>query len=407
MPLKYRKPPGLLRLDRSNTVLDRIAFAFGFNHVGDWRNLATESPMLPGSNAKVFRPTAVGMAAQITSTSTSYDTGDAASFVNPFTNATGDITLVVLANPTSSAAAAQQVSISRWGGSYSQSQMSSNMNSTLSGTTAGQFTFGFYSGGYGGVVTHASSIDGDWHLWVGTRRGTDHRLYRDGVEVGSATATAVAFYESGSQIGVGQRPNGADDYVASNDIAFAAGWARALSAAEVAKLSNLASIFRTPIIPHFKAGSAAASQGELSKSIGDITIASTGSVSLNGSLNNSIGDVTLSAAGVLDITGALTQSIGDVSLNAAGSLAVNGSLSQSIGDVTLEAAGVVAPASEGELSKSIGDIVLGASGIIGPVQSDATGGWSIPRRPKASKKAAIAAKNLHRAKLLMLSTPFH
>ncbi|MDX2221127.1 MAG: LamG-like jellyroll fold domain-containing protein [Rhodospirillaceae bacterium] len=237
------KPPIWNRLNSEHALARGLACAFYFRGPGDYYDLVTGSRVLPESADKRFVIGRPGRVAEFNGASASaYDTQSVTAEFLPIKTSngsyTGDFTLAVFSNPAADGQIRFQAGQRRNGGSFSQVVLEANADSTLVSVSNGRMAFGVYSGAYGGVVTHAGGVDGDWHLWVGTRIGTLHELYQDGVSVGTATATALAIGEANSNFGIGIRPDFANDYIANNQIGFVVAWNRGLSPGEVREFTR-------------------------------------------------------------------------------------------------------------------------------------------------------------------------
>lgn len=97
--------------------------------------------------------------------------------------------------------------------------------------------------------------------------------------------------------------------------------------------------------------------GELDKTLGSFTLASSGAGGL-GTLSKTLGDFTLSAAGALETFGTLDKTLGSFTLAAAGAGGL-GTLSKTLGDFTVSAAGA---GGLGTLSVTLGDFTVSAAG---------------------------------------------
>ena len=102
--------------------------------------------------------------------------------------------------------------------------------------TPGAFSFFTYSGAPA-TASAAGLVDGEWHVFVGVRRGTSHELYRDGVLAASTTASVYNISQASRYTAIGSRGNGTTESY-SRDTACAYGFDRALSVPEVKSISE-------------------------------------------------------------------------------------------------------------------------------------------------------------------------
>lgn len=105
-------------------------------------------------------------------------------------------------------------------------------------------------------------------------------------------------------------------------------------------------------------------QGALSQTLGALTLsASGGAPAITGDLSATLGAVTLSGAGGVLIQGALSQTLGSISLSGAGTVLVQGALTQTLGALLLSATGS-GPGIAGALSKTLGSLSVSATGTV-------------------------------------------
>ena len=112
-------------------------------------------------------------------------------------------------------------------------------NSQLAVATAGWIDWLTYDAVGNGVdLSVAGKCDGKWHLWVGVNWGTLHYLYQDGVQIGYQEHMAQRHIQNEEQyLAVGGQGNSTTG-AAAIPIAWAAGWNRMLTPAEVISLSE-------------------------------------------------------------------------------------------------------------------------------------------------------------------------
>jgi hypothetical protein len=137
---------------------------------------------------------------------------------------TGDFTMIVLANPASATGVLSHVLAQKndaGGSPFAQAAMMANANS--GGTySSGSFAFFTYNALAGtSSVAVASMCDGNFHVYIGVRQGTNHILYRDGVQQTTSSLTVRNILQSASRYtAVGSRGNGTTEAF-SGDVPFA------------------------------------------------------------------------------------------------------------------------------------------------------------------------------------------
>ena len=155
---------------------------------------------------------------------------------------TGDLTMIVLANPIAEA----RVS---WG--LAQGNLANNTNvwmgfnnavGSLVTATSGLFSFAArFENNPTGIAGAgvAGAIDGKYHLFGGSRRGTTYSAFVDGVLRNSATATAYDIASGALGFAIGQRPEATTLRIdTSTNIVYVAAWNRALSNLEMYLLAR-------------------------------------------------------------------------------------------------------------------------------------------------------------------------
>lgn len=102
--------------------------------------------------------------------------------------------------------------------------------------------------------------------------------------------------------------------------------------------------------------------GTLSATLGDVTLAATGSgvSTINGSLSATLENVTVASTGQLRIAGTLTTTLGAVTSTASGALRIAGSTNATLGALASSATGQLRIASQ--LATTLGDVTASASG---------------------------------------------
>ena len=100
--------------------------------------------------------------------------------------------------------------------------------------------------------------------------------------------------------------------------------------------------------------------GTLTATLGNVTLASAGTLALSGSAAVTLGNVTTTATGSVSIHGAAAITLGAVTSSATGSLALSGAAAISLGDVTAAATGSLT--NRGALAATLGAVTLAATG---------------------------------------------
>lgn len=115
---------------------------------------------------------------------------------------------------------------------------STNRLYLVANKTTGYANFLTYDGSSTNVTlsTNVNICDNAWHLVVGVRNGTSHKLYVDGVEVGSGTGTARTI--SVNKVAIGNNHDNTYDKIGTCAMDDAFVFSRALSATEVKNLYN-------------------------------------------------------------------------------------------------------------------------------------------------------------------------
>lgn len=102
--------------------------------------------------------------------------------------------------------------------------------------------------------------------------------------------------------------------------------------------------------------------GDLSATLGALTLSSAGTVAIAGSSAVTLANVTLASAGTVSIVGVLAATLANVTLSSAGAVSVTGAVAVTLGAVTLSSAGAVAVA--GALGSTLSPVTLIATGAV-------------------------------------------
>lgn len=214
-------------------------------------------------------------------------------------------------------------------------------------------------------ITGGALSNTTWYHIALTRSGNDHRLFVDGVQVGS-TYTAANTYGA---------PNSGYPRIGSNSFGDAfPGWIDELRVSK--GIARWTATFGPPTEAYTASSGTTATLtasvgaitlssdvdaligASLSASIGNVTLASDVDALIAASLSASIGDVALTAAATTTaaIGADLTASVGDIALTSDADVLIGAALSASVGAITLASdTDVLAGAA---LSASVGDITL-------------------------------------------------
>ncbi len=132
---------------------------------------------------------------------------------------------------------------------------------------------------------------------------------------------------------------------------------------------------------------AAGISGSLSSTLGNVTVAGTGSFTaagISGSLSSTLGDVTVAGTGSVPFIGSLSSTLGDVTVAGTGSFTasgISGSLSSTLGDVTVAGTGSFTAAGiSGSLSSTLGNVTVAGTGSV------TSGAWTPLQLFQASER---------------------
>ena len=104
--------------------------------------------------------------------------------------------------------------------------------------------------------------------------------------------------------------------------------------------------------------------GITSATLGALTSAATGALAIQGTLSQTLGTLTSASTGALAITGSLSGTLGALTLASTGTLPIVGSLSATLGAVTLAATGAGLQAGTGSLTATLGTLTAAATGSL-------------------------------------------
>lgn len=177
-------------------------------------------------------------------------------------NGTGDVTLIVLANPISEARTSILIGSMMTGAPYKQLQLGANLNGDTGVASAGSLSIEGYNGANQGFARADGVLDGKFHVFVGVYRGPSGLIYVDGVDKTSASGAGTGGgglgdfgLDASSRISVGNESYGTTRTMNAS-VPFAAAFNRALSPAEVREVSrNIWSAWAFPTHPLYFASS--------------------------------------------------------------------------------------------------------------------------------------------------------
>jgi hypothetical protein len=277
---------------------------------------------------------------------------------------------------------------------------SADQSAVIYGYTAN--TVEFFAQGYTGTDPRTGSgiVVNDTlpHVIIYTYDGTNWRGYLDGVEKFSVTRTFSLFGLAGTAsgfIGGATATTGVINATFYAHTRFSKGMSRDAARMLSASLWQALAALDDDEVLDAAAGSQTGVTGNLSATLGAVSLAATGSapisgaaavtldaltaagngaVSESGALAATLSAVTLNATGTVSAAGTLTATLDPVALSAAGAITASGTFASTLGHVTLGASGS-APVS-GALSKTLGQVTLAASGFVdsGSGQNGGTSG---------------------------------
>jgi len=162
---------------------------------------------------------------------------------------TGSFTLLAFCDPVNSGVV-EHVFCQKndaGGSPFAQATLVAN-SSAGGGATTGSFEFFCYNASIGSLQVSAfTPLDGKYHMFVGRRNGSEMTLWVDGLLVATTSVGGtMAITQSGvpRYLAIGSRGNGTTESY-TQSVVTAQAWNRALSAAEIASISeNPWQIFR-------------------------------------------------------------------------------------------------------------------------------------------------------------------
>ena len=175
---------------------------------------------------------------------------------------TGDLTMIVLANPGAEARISMGLS---QGNSANNTTLFLGFNTanSLATATSGAFCFTTRQGASTTGASIASVVDGNYHLFGGRRRGTNVDCFADNL-VATASGTIQDITPGTGGIAIGHRAERATDRIATTtSIVLAAAWNRALTDAEMRLLADDPFCMFRPEEFYYKAAAAAGNYGRL------------------------------------------------------------------------------------------------------------------------------------------------
>ena len=102
--------------------------------------------------------------------------------------------------------------------------------------------------------------------------------------------------------------------------------------------------------------------GVLSTTLGDATLAASGTLTVSGTLATTLSSATLAASGTLTASGTLATTLGSATLAANGTLTASGTLATTLGGSTLSASGALTVG--GTITATMNDATLAANGAV-------------------------------------------
>lgn len=238
-----------LTLDRSNRITRQLAFSVLTAPPRLGVNINTAIPI----HGTAIYPTQTGFAQAYikykggpniigktftTTNANKQDYGISQVLVTSDGSFTGDLTLLVVANPAASAAHGWFFS-QRNNTSGKQIDFAANYDGTGNSDSSGKFGLLCFAGSVQGSVSTASQVDGSTHVFVARRSGGTHTLWRDGVDVtGSVTNGSAAISDTSSVTCIGGLADVSQDNCANCTMPLVMGWNRALTQPEIMALGR-------------------------------------------------------------------------------------------------------------------------------------------------------------------------
>lgn len=265
---------------------------------------------------------------------------------------TGDFSALIVANPAASGSGAVQHIFSHkndaGGSPFGQFVFAAHMNPSSGTYASGNATFFTFASTSVGVAS-AGATDGEMHVWGIRRRGNDHYLFKDGVQLATTNNFARDVVQTTTRYtAIGSRGNGTTEGY-DRDVAFVQGWDRALTDAEILERSrSILSVYRafasqTIWVP-VSAGAPSGISATLTQTLANATVSAASTLALKGAVSQTLANATTTATGTLALKGTTTQTLADATLAATGSLQVAGSgvLAATLADASAAATGTVA-----------------------------------------------------------------
>mgnify|MGYP000119579713 CR=1 FL=1 len=243
---------------------------------------------------------------------------------------TGDFSALIVANPAASGSGAVQHIFSHkndaGGSPFGQFVFAAHMNPSSGAYASGNATFFTYASTSVSVAS-AGATDGEMHVWGIRRKGNDHYLFKDGIQLATTNNFARDVVQTTTRYtAIGSRGNGTTEGY-DRDVAFVQGWDRALTDAEILERSrSILSVYRafapqTIWVPVSAGVGGTTISATLTQTLANATSAATGTVALKGTAASTLANATLSSTGAVAIKGATTQTLADATLAATGTLA--------------------------------------------------------------------------------------
>lgn len=360
LPNRFTSQPQVqVGIDRSNPLTAGLAFAW---NAANPRHLENGRLATTDNTGKII--SSVGRAVDSSTGQVNLEWANYQPIVTSNGAGTGDFTLCLLANPAVAGGGAVEHGLAQKndaaGAPYAQATLLFHANATA-GYVSGSVSFFTYSSASAGIAA-TGKIDGNWHLWTGTRRGATFSLYRDAELIVSATDVVRNISQASRYLAIGSRGNGTTEAY-RDGAAFALGANRALSASEIATLaSNPWQIFQPPQRRIWVAGTSSGSTGTVAVTNANDTSSASGTTTVVGTVARTNANDTSSASGTTTILGTVSVTNAADTSSASGTTTITGTSATTNANDTSSASGSVGDNVTGTVATTNANDTSAASG---------------------------------------------
>lgn len=195
----------------------------------------------------------------------------------------------------------------------------------------------------------------------GTFDGTNRYLYVNGVQVGSASATAPS--PGAIPLAIGSFPSGGGGLIWNGDIDTFGIYPRAFTAPTIwALYQDPWRIFETPSKRIWTSAGGSSVSGSLAYTNKNDTLAASGTTTVTGSLAKTNANDTSAASGTTTVKGTLARTNANDTISAAGTTTVTGSLAKTNANDTCNSSGSVGSSVSGSLAYTNNNDTVSAVG---------------------------------------------